>query len=657
MVAARALVQTPDRSDPEAELRCCVRDLLALSNLPLLWVKADAGQIADSLAQLAVSMLDTDFACVILRDPELEVARCHDQSVSRAVDLALVREKYRPNSQFEIDHETFGPLRAMCLPIGRAAGSGLITFSRRAAFPSDTERMLLRVAANQAAIAIDRWKSEVQISEQARILERLKETETALYTFTDQLFRAETPSTIYRAGLEAILRVLSCDRASILLFDDSGVMRFVAWHALSENYRRAVEGHSPWKPEDHTADPINIGDTEKASGVSEELKLGVRAEGIAALSFIPIFVGGRVAGQFMAYYDAPHSFTPKEIEAGSTVAQQLGFALERLRAEQATQRLATIVESSDDAIISKNLDGIILTWNLGAERIFGYRTEEVVGKPVTILIPPERFDEEPKILERLRRGERIEHYETVRRRKDAALIDISLTVSPVRDGTGRIIAASKIARDISKQKRAAEAEKVLVQELKHRTSNLLAVIQSIAHNTLSGSGSVESARIRFEGRLQALARACRQLTESNWSGASLHTIVHQALEPFAVRVHIDGADVILGAKDAQNFALAVHELATNATKYGALSNSGGRVNITWGIAAGRSGANLTFRWQERGGPPAIAPKRVGFGTTLLRAIFRTVTLDYSSEGLTCEIQAALEKNLNPVPAGEVVESI
>lgn len=125
--------------------------------------------------------------------------------------------------------------------------------------------------------------------------------------------------------------------------------------------------------------------------------------------------------------------------------------------EEIRSRLAAIVESSDDAIISKTLDGIIVTWNEGARRVFGYTADEVIGKPVTILIPPDRQDEEPNILRRLRVGERVDHFETIRVRKDGALIDISLSISPVRNATGQIIGASKIARDITLQKRAEEA--------------------------------------------------------------------------------------------------------------------------------------------------------------------------------------------------------
>ncbi|HEX8118629.1 MAG TPA: PAS domain S-box protein, partial [Pyrinomonadaceae bacterium] len=129
----------------------------------------------------------------------------------------------------------------------------------------------------------------------------------------------------------------------------------------------------------------------------------------------------------------------------------------RRRAEERLRQAAAIVESSDDAIISKDLDGVIKSWNPGAERLYGYTAEEAVGRPVTMLIPEDRPDEEPGILARIRRGERIDHYETLRVRKDGTFVEVSLTVSPVRDAEGRVVGASKIARDITARKRA-EAE-------------------------------------------------------------------------------------------------------------------------------------------------------------------------------------------------------
>ncbi len=130
---------------------------------------------------------------------------------------------------------------------------------------------------------------------------------------------------------------------------------------------------------------------------------------------------------------------------------------ERKRADEFRLRLAAVVESSDDAIITETLEGLISTWNQGAERMFGYSAAEVIGKPILILIPPDRMEEEPIILEKIKRGERIEHFETVRRRKDGTLLDVALTVSPIKDREGRIIGVSKIGRDISERKRSEKA--------------------------------------------------------------------------------------------------------------------------------------------------------------------------------------------------------
>ncbi|HUQ08808.1 MAG TPA: PAS domain S-box protein [Steroidobacteraceae bacterium] len=153
-------------------------------------------------------------------------------------------------------------------------------------------------------------------------------------------------------------------------------------------------------------------------------------------------------------------------------------------AEELRSRLAAIVASSDDAIISKTLDGIIVTWNEGASRIFGYTAAEVVGKPITILIPKDRQDEEPQILKRLRAGERVDHFETIRMRKDGSLVDISLTISPVRNALGDIVGASKIARDISLQKRAEETLKQSNERFR-QMANSAPVFMWIADHTKS----------------------------------------------------------------------------------------------------------------------------------------------------------------------------
>ena len=222
-----------------------------------------------------------------------------------------------------------------------------------------------------------------------------------------------------------------------------------------------------------------------------------------------------------------------------------------LTLEEQARWLAAIVESSDDAIISKSLDGIIASWNKGAERIFGYLAEEVIGKPISILIPPDRHDEESVILECLRRGERVEPYETVRRRKDGSAVDISLTVSPVKNIDGKIIGASKIARDITERKRN-EA-------------------QATVH--LSQSDTPDSLKRVIEGRIQALANVHRLFVESRWIGAELHNLIAQELSPYRRegngRVRMEGPNLMMEPNAAQAIAVTLHELATNAAKYGA----------------------------------------------------------------------------------------
>ena len=152
---------------------------------------------------------------------------------------------------------------------------------------------------------------------------------------------------------------------------------------------------------------------------------------------------------------------------------------DRLSSEHAAQHYEAIVESSDDAILSKDLNGVIMSWNRGAQRLFGYTTEEVFGRPVTLLIPADRPDEEPMILERIRRGEKIDHYETVRQRKDGSLVDVSLTVSPIKSKEGQIIGASKIGRDITERKRAQARQELLLREMNHRVENSFALAISV----------------------------------------------------------------------------------------------------------------------------------------------------------------------------------
>ena len=181
-----------------------------------------------------------------------------------------------------------------------------------------------------------------------------------------------------------------------------------------------------------------------------------------------------------------HTVGHPVLNASGDLVQFVGSSTditERKRAEEATRLLAAIVESSHDAIVSKSLDGIITSWNKGAERLFGYPAEEAVGQNITLIIPPERRDEERTILGQLARGERVDHFETVRMRKDGSLIDVSLTISPMKDASGRVVGASKLARDITGRKRAEEALRQAQTDLAHasRLTTMGEFTASLAH--------------------------------------------------------------------------------------------------------------------------------------------------------------------------------
>jgi PAS domain S-box-containing protein len=247
------------------------------------------------------------------------------------------------------------------------------------------------------------------------------------------------------------------------------------------------------------------------------------------------------------------------------------------------------IESSDDAILSKDLHGVILSWNQGAERLFGFTPEEAVGRPVMIIIPLDRLDEEPAIFEKIHRGERIEHFETVRQRKDGSLVDISLTISPIRNSRGKIVGASKIARDITDLRKARDFD-------------------DAAHQPTT---------------LQSLVR----------------TIVAPFDEPEDPRIALSGIDAGVSGAAVTSFALLLHEFATNAAKYGALSSATGTVKVVFR----EQGDAIVVDWTERGGPLVAMPEGgEGFGAVLSRIAVSNqlggeIIRDWRPEGLAIRL--------------------
>jgi len=318
---------------------------------------------------------------------------------------------------------------------------------------------------------------------------------------------------------------------------------------------------------------------------------------------------------------------------------------ERKRAQEVERRLAAIIASSDDAILSTDLNMVITSWNLGAERLYGHSAEEAIGGSVMMVVPDDRREEEPAILAKIRAGQKVEPYETKRRCKNGRLVDVLLSVSPIYDTYGRIVGASKIAHDISAKKEAERLQTVLVGELNHRVKNVLATVMAIARQTLGRSDVDRTSVETFDARLTSMARAHDLLIHGNWEQAELTAVVRQALSPYPKeKFEIHGPTMQLAPRAVVSISLALHELATNAAKYGALSVPDGRVAIVWSLE-GNGSDRLRLRWQEAGGPTVTPPTRKGFGSRLIESLLAAelngeVQVSYEPSGLICEVRAA-----------------
>lgn len=388
----------------------------------------------------------------------------------------------------------------------------------------------------------------------------------ALFRFTDRLYRAVSLSDIYDAALDAILDALGCPRASILLFDASGVMKFVASRGLSDTYCKAVEGHSPWRQGQRAPDPISINNIDEADE-PESLKKTVKREGIRALAFIPLTANGMAIGKFMTYYEAPHRFSAREVSLSLTIARQLGFSLERMHAEEARR-------SIEDEL---------------------YKEREL------------------------------------------------------------------LRTEVEQRRRAQEQQQLLLQEMDHRIKNLFALSSSIVNlSARSAKTPQELAKVVGE-RLVALARA-HSLTRAQFSKDAveagqttmLHALIKIIIAPYNTEVHADAARIIVSGPDIPvsgsalaAFALLLHEFATNAAKYGALSVDTGAIDIRCSEEGGR----FVLTWREQGGPCVeIGQRHEGFGSLLIRTAVEglgsELVEDWKPEGLTIRLAVARDRIAN-----------
>lgn len=353
------------------------------------------------------------------------------------------------------------------------------------------------------------------------VLKKRVEEQAALYQFTDRLYRATSLTEIYDAALDAIVTALHCRRASLLRLDDGdGRMHFVAWRGLSEQYRMAVDGHSPWRPEETNPDPLCVEDIER-SDQPEHLKAIVRQEDIRALAFIPLMAGGNLVGKFMTYYETPHAYTREDMDLALTLARQLGFGIERMQAESArnsmeaelrkvSEKLEVEVERrtlerdriwnvSEDLLGVTNYEGYFLSLNPAWTKLLGWTEEEIKSMHVSELRHPDDAAHSVAGRAQLARGIPIGRMENRFRHKDGTWRWLQWTMAESNGLiylAGRHVTAEKEAAAALEQaqRQTAHLQKMdaigqLTGGIAHDFNNLLMIVsghaQSLRHRLTS----------------------------------------------------------------------------------------------------------------------------------------------------------------------------
>ena len=333
--------------------------------------------------------------------------------------------------------------------------------TRRRTF-TEADVHFLQAIANVLAAAVERQRSSEELRQRFEQLRRI-------HHLSDAVSLASGMEAIYTEALDALQLTVGADRASVLLFDPDGAMRFKAWRGLSDTYRKAVEGHTPWQADASDPQPVLVPDVEQDPELAGLLPV-FSAEGIRAVAFIPLMHLARLVGKFMLYYNAPHRFTADEVQLARTVARHVALALARTVAEDALRdsesRYRMLMEQASDAICITDIQGNIVSVNSKVVEMGGYTREELLGMNITALIPPEDLKANPLQIPQVMAGESVMH-ERRARRKDGSIFPVEISAKRIDGGL-----IQGIVRDITVRKRAenslrflAEASNVLYSSL------------------------------------------------------------------------------------------------------------------------------------------------------------------------------------------------
>ncbi|SMH30073.1 PAS domain S-box protein [Mesorhizobium australicum] len=471
------------------------------------------------------------------------------------------------------------------------------------------------------------------------------------------------PEAAFDHIVDIVARILDMP-FSLVSFVDEARVWFKARHGMQDNEivrlpgfcASAIEQDGPWFINDAATDPVCArhpwvtGDAQVRSYAGIPLKVpeGPCLGMLCAMDTKPRCLAAReremlselaalVVDKLISRSASKAALWEKDVAVG--VAGEL--------ADQ-SRLLTAMVQSSQDAIITKDLAGRITSWNTAAERMFGFAEAEMMGQSGLRIIPSDRHAEEAFVLSSIADGQSVNHYETVRQHRSGRQIPISITVSPIRDDQDRVIGASKIIRDITDQKDSQSRIKALMKEVNHRVKNQYAIILSMLRQT----GRTTQNQAEFEGRIRerimALSRSHDLLVNTDWRGTTIEELVASQIEPFANRERVSsgGPPVLLSPSAAQYLGMALHELSIHSAEHGAMAQGDGLVDIRWSIDERDDGPWLRLSWDELDGPDVSHIVEGGFAQTILQrmapdAVSGRGRIDSADGHLTWTIDAPL----------------
>ena len=397
-----------------------------------------------------------------------------------------------------------------------------------------------------------------------------------LYQFAQQQNVATNIAGIYEASLDAIVPALGCHRASILLFDKENVMRFAAWRGLSERYRKAVEGHSPWKTDVKSPKPVCINDVDIAD-IPKPLKSTIRSEGIRAAAFIPLVSGQKLIGKFMTYYDAPHVFTDDELKLATTIATQVAQAIEHKRDEEALReseaRLRATVEQATAGVARCDTNGQIVFANRTLCKMLGYTESELIGKSVADVTYGDDLKKSMRLFQRMIKFGKPFDVEKRYSRKDGSVLWAAVSASAVREPNGKTQSTVAVVVDITARKKVEEAlqkSKEALEELVDQRTKALSAANAELKNEIERRKGLEGEILEISDReQQRLAQElhdgiCQHLTAVAFMARSVglrlrnHRVVEvKDIEKIAELVNN-------AATDTRNLSRALHRFDVDA---------------------------------------------------------------------------------------------